>query len=246
LATDAGVGVDLGASGTLTLRPDVALPLPHLTLLADPTDNWSHSVDRFPEVPGTAPIWEAPVVVDAGPLMGSLFRQGRLGDSTLIEEWRVYADEPCVELHLTVNWREQRHLLKLVWPLGALGDSRLDGIMGAHLTRPNNGQECPLRDWTRLAHTALPIAVVSPDIFALDATPDRTRFTLLRSPLLTQHDPFPFHTARAVYADQGEHHFRIRFLAGAAVSPASLDQQALCLHRPPRAGDLTRGMPRGR
>jgi len=116
--------------------------------------------------------------------------------------------------------------------------------MDAHLTRPNDGRESPFRDWSLLTLGARKFAILSPDLFALDATPERLGLTLLRSPILTQHDPFPVLENRAVFADQGEHIFRIRFYAGATLSPAFLDGEALSLHRPPLMADLTRGMPR--
>lgn len=245
LANDCGCGVDLGLTPSLSLGPGLRLPLPRLDLVPDGSDNWSHSLDRFAEGPVLSPLWNASCLLDSGPLMASLLRTGRLGDSLVSEEWRVYAGEPFVELRLTVNWREAMRLLKLVCPFpAAAAAERLDGIPGAALARPNNGREVPVQDWSRLSLPQGQAALVSPDVYALDATPWRARFTLLRSPILTQHDPPPYDPSRAVYADQGEHLFRIRFYGGAALAPDFLTAQALMLHRPVLVADHTRGMPR--
>ncbi len=226
------------AAGTMSFG-DRVLPLPRLHLLDDETDNWSHGVDRFPEGPAESPAWNAPTLIDSGPLMGALLQTGRIGDSALRAEWRVYAGQPFVELRLRVHWRATQRLLKLVWELPDQGATREDGIPGGHLARPNNGREVPLRDWTRLAAAA----VLSPDVYAADATPHRLRLTLLRGPLLTWHIPFTPAPERATPSDQGVHDFLIRFY-GIAATLEYLDTQAAMLHRPLLVADWTKGMAR--
>ncbi len=129
--------------------PAMRLPVPRLELLDDRTDNWSHSVDRYPDGPITSPSWSAPCVLDSGPLMAALLQTGRVGDSTLSAEWRIYAETPFIELRLTINWRERNKVLKMMLALPAPVPERLDGIPGAYLRRVNTGAERPLRDWSR-------------------------------------------------------------------------------------------------
>ena len=240
-----GIALRLAGEGAL-LFPALQLPLPRLDLLDDRTDNWSHSVDRYPEGPVTSPGWSAPCALDDGPLLAALLQTGRVGDSTLRAEWRLFADAPFIELRLTINWRERNKLLKMTLPLPASVPERLDGIPGAHLTRANSGVERPLRDWTRFTLgdkvPELHYGVVCPEVYALDATARRARLTLLRSPLLTQHEPNLGMAPRGTVADQGEHHFLFRFFCGADVTPELLDRHSLMLHRPLLAADLTRGM----
>lgn len=241
-ATD-GPDLIFGTANGISFPSLLWLALPRLDLIADGTDNWSHAVDRYPDGPITSPVWDAPFALDNGPLMAALQQTGRVGDSTLRAEWRVYAGEPFVELRLAVNWRERDRLLKLVLPLDGNASTRRDGIPGASLERPTDGREYPMRDWTLARQGKTAVAVVSPDIYALDMTPTRVRFTLLRSPLLTHHDPNLGMVSRFTVADQGPHEFRLRFYAGAALKPEYLDQQAAMLHRPLVCADLTRGMP---
>ncbi len=84
--------------------------------------------------------------------------------------------------------------------------------------------------------------MVCPDVYALDATPWRARLTLLRSPLLTHHEPNLGMALRGTVADQGEHHFLFRFFCGEEVPRKLLDRHSLMLHRPLVTADLTRGM----
>jgi len=210
-----------------------------LDLVSDPSDTWSHGLDRYAEEPVARAVWDAPQPADSGPLMASVLQAGRLGASDLLAEWRVYRDEPCTELRLRVMWLARHAVLKLTLPLPAPVADRLDGIPGGSLRRANDGCERPLRDWTWLGPD---LAVVCPDVFALDATRARVRLTLLRSPLMAHHDPHPAAAPRATVADQGGHEFRFRFWYGAAATPEQLETTALGWQRPLVLADLTRGM----
>jgi alpha-mannosidase len=224
----------------------VELPLPSLALVDDRSDNWSHGIDAFPEGPVTSASWNEPCVMIRGALLSSLLQTGRIGNSTLRAEWRVFAGEPFVELKLTVHWMETMKLLKLVWPLAGAPGTRRDGIAGGSLIRENDGKERPLRDWTLVAGNgpAPAVGVACPEVFALDGTPWRLRFTLLRSPVMTHHDPNHGTALNGIHADQGVHEFRFRFFAGAGATAARLERDALMLQRPLAVADFTRGMPR--
>ncbi len=231
------------ADARLMWREKVELPLPALWLLDDPSDTWSHGSDRYAPEPRAVARWEAPQVVDTGPLMASVMQVGRIGDSRLHREWRVFDEDPWVELRLRVHWCEQHRLLKLVVsPPGGIA-SRRDGIPAGDLVRPLDGCERPLRDWSLLElANGQRLGVVCPEVFAVDVDRRRARFTLLRSPLMGHHEPDPALAPRPAYSDQGEHSFVFRFMAG-AVEPTALEHQARMMQQPLLAADLTRGMP---
>jgi alpha-mannosidase len=224
------------------------IPIVHLAGIAlnvslvideDPTDNWSHNIDRFAEIQPKTPAWDWPKVLENGPLLAARIQRGTYGRSEYSWEWRAYRNSEFVEMILRMHWCEKRRLAKLVVHLPDRPVDRLDGTMDGHLLRINDGCERPMRDWTRTATTA----ILSPDAYALDATPERIRLTLVRSPILTQHDPAEIRFDRAVYADQGTHVFRFRFY-GKDTATETLDREALHLHRPIMTADWTRGMPR--
>jgi alpha-mannosidase len=212
------------------------LPMPVLALIEDNSDTWSHGIDRYAEDALIVSRLDAPSELDRGPLMRSWVGSGTIGRSDWRAEWRVYAGEPFIELRLRVLWREAHRLLKLVWPQSNVAE-RIDGVAGTHLRRPNSGRELPLRDWTSSSAGA----IVTPDVYAIDATPVRVRLTLLRSPILAHHDPHNGVSPTARISDQGEHEFRFRFFGG-SVEPGILNRHAWNMHRPPLIGDLTRGM----
>ncbi|HEY3283277.1 MAG TPA: glycoside hydrolase family 38 C-terminal domain-containing protein [Armatimonadota bacterium] len=243
-ATPEGVRLCLGAAPSMGFPGVPSLPLPRLHLIPDHTDNWSHSVDRYPQGPADSPQWGAPCLLDQGPLMASFLQTGTLGRSELSAEWRVYAGDPYVELLLRVLWLERLRLLKLVVPLPFEAANRRDGVLGGSLERHLQGKECPVRDWMLLSGGSSAAGLVCPDVYGADATPWQVRLTLLRAPMMTDHDPGPVRKPRVTYADQGEHTFRFRFFAAPSLSPDLLESHALMLHRPLATADLTRGMKR--
>ncbi len=236
----AGSGVDLRGEGRVDSPGGLSAPLPRLDLIVDRRDNWTHTIDRYPGGPVVSATWDAPCVLHDGPLMAALYRTGRIGDSDVREEWRVYHDMPFVELRLRVHWAECQKLLKLVWPTAGGEDERMDGIPGGRLVRQNDGREYPLQDWTLCGN----VGVVCPDAYALDGLPRRLRFTLLRSPFVTHHDPAGITRVDAPWTDQGVHTLRFRFYLGEAATAERLEADALALHRPPLSAALTRGMKR--
>ncbi len=211
-----------------------------LDLINDPTDTWSHGLDRYAET-GASAQWTPLMPVDAGPLMRSWTQNGTVGESRLKAEWRIYAGQNCSELRMRVDWRETHKILKLALPL-PLAAQRVDGTLGGQTPRANDGRELPLQNWTFLpTREEETPGIVCPDVFAGDALPGRVRLTLLRSALMAHHDPYPAQGPRTVVSDQGTHPFRFEFWTG-GVSPEKLDARGLQMHRPPLFADLTRGM----
>ena len=237
------VGLKL-AAGQMLLGGLLA-PLPRLDLLVDASDTWSHGVDRYIEGPALSANWNHPALIEFGPLRAAMIQTGVIGHSPLRAEWRLYAGEPFVELILRVDWREEQKLLKLVCTAPEAFQHRTDGILGGHLERPLNGQELPLRDFTLLGiKDNRALGIVCPDLYAMDATAQRVRLTLLRSPLMAHNKPNPTGTStRSQYADRGEHSFRFRFWAGTNLTPPMLDRQALMMQRPLVYAFVTNGMP---
>lgn len=232
------------AGGQLTWAAGLTLPLPALQLIADPSDTWSHSIDRYAgDVVATA-TWAPPQVVDRGPLLASLIQTGTIGTSRLHREWRVYANEPWVELRLRVHWQEHHRVLKLTLTPPAPIVRRWDGIPGGVLERHLDGVERPLHDAVLLELAdGRRLGSACPEIFALDADATQTRLTLLRSALMAHHDPDPPTTPRPQYSDQGEHLFILRLAADPGLTAEALVAHARQMQQPLCAADLTRGMP---
>jgi alpha-mannosidase len=243
LGVTSGSSIRLGTEGELKLPFLEAMPLPKLVLYDDPTDTWSHGIDRYAHKNPQTAIWQPARVMDKGPLMVSVIEVGTIGSSRVQAEWRIYKGFPMVECLLRVLWSEQRRVLKFEIDLPMDVAERHDGILGGSIVRPSDGRELPLRDWVRLCFTKkAEMAIVAPEVYALDGTPRRIGLTLLRSPLMAWHEPNPGINVRGIHSDRGEHFFRFRFLSGETLSNASLDQMSFGWQRPPLTADFTRGM----
>jgi alpha-mannosidase len=241
-----GPAIDLGEKRSMSFPGAASFPLPNLVSLVDRTDTWAHGVDRFARDEFDCEQWLSPETLEEGPLRGTLFQQGGIGDSMLAAEWRLFRDADWIECVLRVNWRGQHRVLKLDWNLPGRIIERRDGVMGGCLPRRPDGRELPLRDWTLLnmeqAGRRVDVAIVAPDVYALDVVSDRVSLTLLRGTVMACHEPNPGTHARRVFSDHGEQKFRFRFLAAPSIVPDELEAIALALNRPPLSAELTRGM----
>jgi hypothetical protein len=217
-----------------------------LDTIDDPTDTWSHGVDRYEEPGCTRWLWSEAEVQETGPLMASVRQAAQCRSSNCDAEWRVYSGEAFLELRLRVRWQETRKILKLSvsLPSGA-SIHRADAAPGGWVWRRNGGQESPIHGWTRIdLGGGAALGVVCPTVFALDATTERLRLTLLRSSLMAHHRPYEGPMSHGRVGDIGEHDFLIRFYGGTGAPDADrLSEEATALQRPPIAGDLTSGMP---
>ncbi|MGN0867759.1 MAG: glycoside hydrolase family 38 C-terminal domain-containing protein [Oligosphaeraceae bacterium] len=216
--------------------------LPELVSYPDPSDTWSHGMSHYAETGEERPVWESPRLVEEGPFLREVLQEGRIGESRLLRIFRIASEHSRVEMRLRVEWQERNRILKLVLPYPGAGDTRTDGICAGSLERPQDGWERPVQRWTRLplaGETPEELAIVCPDVFALDATTERVRLTLLRSCQLAHHDPAPGGRADVRFSDRGEHDFRFLFSVGEHTGN-DLDQRAYALLRPVLYADLTR------
>jgi len=243
LRLTSGAAKSSGPAGD-AVQPLTGAPMLGLHLYQDPSDTWSHGIDRYTQTPTATAAWNPPALADSGPLMACLIQKGRIGHSLLEIEYRFYQDKSRYDALLRVQWMESEKILKLTLPLPAGGVRRYDGIPGGELERPLGGRESPLANRT-LIHLAdgRRLGVVCPEVYALDCTPALLRLSLLRSPLMAHHEPAPARDLRTTVADHGTHDFRFRFFFGPKVNGKLLDEQALAWQRPLLYADLTRGMP---
>jgi alpha-mannosidase len=244
ISNDIGIGVTGGVLPRISFaRADITLT-PQIELIDDPSDTWSHDINRYNGPVVARARWHTPQILDSGPLMASLFLRSEVSRSRLTAEYRVYAGKPWIELRLGVNWQETHKVLKLTFRAKAFGERRIDGILGGSLVRESTGAELPVQNWTLLTFEGgAKLGIVCPDVFALDATRKEVRLTLLRSAMLANHDPHPATYPRGTVADQGMHEFRFRIWAGDQVTPAALEKESVQIQAPPLFADATKGMP---
>lgn len=188
---DKARGIDLvaGASGA------------HVSVSEDPTDTWGHRVVSY-AWPGTDMNPTRILLHEAGPVRASIRVEREWGRSVLVEEFILGLDSDALEVRVTVDWREQAHLLKLRVPL-ALDDAQATyEIPYAALERPVDGAEEPAQMWVSLSGSRdgrfAGLAVVNDAKHAYDCSPANSPeqgnspsigITAVRSPVYAWHDP---------------------------------------------------------
>ena len=207
----------------------------------DPSDTWSHGIDRFAGPVAGCFTVRASAVEESGPVRSALRFEGSFGASTLEMSVRAYAGDPRLELDVRIDWRERLRVAKLVLVFAGPIAQRTDGIQEMGLERPQDGREYPLIDWSVVHAGGGAFGVACPDCFALSGEGREVAFTLLRSPAFAWHDPAALEQGQPHrHTDRGEHRFRFAFRAGDGAERCEADAEGL--HRPPACLDWTKGM----
>jgi alpha-mannosidase len=205
----------------------------HLGIVVDdPSDTWSHGVDRYP-VAGVEMRCDSVVLVEQGPVRTTVeicatHGESRLRTTVVLPE---DADLP-VDLRVALDWRDQHRLLRLAYPLGA---RRFEyEIPAGWIARPDDGREVPGHRWVRAVRPDLVVAVANDAKYSYAAQDGTLFITAVRSPVFAHHDPMTLQPGtRYRHMDQGEQRFIIRVQAAPDLSRCDAWRLADALLRPP-------------
>jgi len=135
-----------------------------------------------------------PEIIEAGPLRARLRTYLTYGNTTLRQEYVIYANLPRLELQYTGRWQEQDRVLKIGFPF-YVPDSRAQfEIPFGAMARPMNGEEVPMQKWLDLSNEQFGVTVVNDGKYSADVKDGFVRITALRS---------------ATSLDQGEQQFNL-------------------------------------
>jgi alpha-mannosidase len=223
----------------------------HTQVCEDPTDTWGHRVVSY-AWPGAAMRTTRVVLRESGPLRARLRIEREWGRSTLVEELVLGHRSDALEVRVTLDWREQAHLLKLRVPVALDSPVSTYEIPFGVLERPVDGGEHPGQSWVDVSGTSsgpggrrAGLALVNDakhgyDVLPPDAARGTTTslgVTAVRSPVYSWHDPRLLDPS-GVYAfqDQGRQSFRYLLVAHAGDwREAGLARRAAELGSPVRA-----------
>lgn len=196
----------VGAEGAL-------LPLNQLVLYRDRPRRWEawnldeDYTDVAKPLDGTA---ESIEVIEGGPLRGIVECRRDFGEgSTLVQRYVLRAGERRVEVETTVDWHEDRRLLRALFPTAIRASHWTCGTQFGHLERRTHKNdpwdlarfEVPGRRWMDLSQPGLGLAVLDHGIVGRSGVGGTLGVSLLRAP--TFPDP---------EADRGENRFRYALL----------------------------------
>jgi alpha-mannosidase len=193
-------------------------------VLEDLSDTWSHDINRLGGKQLGNFVQTRSFLEESGPLRANLVWEGSFRHSKIQMQTRIYRDENWMELVIHLLWNEPQAILKMILSPKAKFTSRLDGCAGGSQERSLDGHEYPFQDWTLLKNAGGSLAVISPDIFGVDAQKENIRFTLVRSPAYAHHHPATLDdkTRRYQFIDMGEHEYRVLIGSADKFNPKQL------------------------
>jgi len=164
-------------------------------------------------------------LIETGPLRARLRIERSWGRSTLVEELILGHRSDALEVRVTLDWREQAHLMKLRFPVALSDPEATYEIPFGSLRRPVDGAEEPAQSWVDLSGAwigdpsrRVGLAVVNNGKHGYDVSPPGSPspavgspsigITAVRSPVYSWHDPRLLDPDGSyTYQDQGVQQF---------------------------------------
>jgi alpha-mannosidase len=172
---------------------------PHTQICQDPTDTWGHRVVSY-RWPGAVMPTTRMTLREHGPLRARLRVERAWHRSTMVEEFVLHHRGDALEARVTIDWREQAHLLKLCFPTAVADPVATYEIPFGTRRQPADGGEKPAQSWVDVTGTvdgrAAGFAVVNNAKHGYDVSPGAPDgdtpsigITAVRSPVYSWHDP---------------------------------------------------------
>jgi alpha-mannosidase len=119
-------------------------------VLEDPDDTWGHKTVAYDREVGRFSAAEFKVI-ESGPERGRIQITTHFGDSTLLQDYMLYASSPDLRCRLTVNWKEYYKVLKIAFPIMLNVGTLTSSIPYGFIERSMNGEEEPGQTWIDLS-----------------------------------------------------------------------------------------------
>jgi len=226
-----------------------------LVVLEDPSDTWSHGVDRFDGEVGAFEVIGEPAVVEWGPIRWTVRLAGRWGRSRAWQDFSLTRGRKQVDVRLALDWHEEHRILKLRVPTRLRGGEATFEIPYGAIVRPPTGDEEPAQRWVDLSGRlgcggAAPpygVALLNDSRYGFDVRDAEIRMSVVRSPIYAFHDPAEVVADETYeYTDQGRHVVRYAIVphrgtwreAAVVRRAAELNRPCLVLQEPVHEGVL--------
>jgi alpha-mannosidase len=212
-------------------------------VIEDNSDTWSHNVFHFNKVIGA---FEATSVkrVEHGPVKSVIRVTSAYGTSKLVQDFTMYRELDQIDVKVTVDWREQFKMLKMVFPVNFIFTRQSYEIPYGYIEREHNGEEEPGQSWidysgsTRKSGTLYGLSLLNDAKYSYSIHNKELAMTVLRSPIYAHHDPLkPDPHGHYSFIDQGVQHFNYTLLpheggweqAGTVKRAAELNQRPISI-----------------
>jgi alpha-mannosidase len=196
-------------SGTEMLSAPANVPL----VMHDPSDTWSHGVPSFREEIGRFEGEAGIQVVEVGPVRARVLAVMEFGESTLVQDIRLYRGVPRIDVVLTVDYHGEHEFLKLSFPTTVSEATATYESAYGFAVREANGTEEPAQKWADVSGV-LPggaaggLAVLNDGRYGYDIAEGELRLSVLRTPIYCFHEPeVQDDRKRYEFTDQGMQSF---------------------------------------
>ncbi|MCC7450495.1 MAG: alpha-mannosidase, partial [Anaerolineae bacterium] len=153
-------------------------------------------------------------LVEHGPVKSVIRVTSAYNASTLVQDFTVYRALDQIDVHVTVDWREQFKALKLRFPINVHFHKVTSEIPYGHIERFANGQEEPGQSWVDVSGSSIDtgdlygVSILNDGKYSLDVNVRDIGLTVLRSPIYAHHIPSaPQPDGHYSFMDHGIQHF---------------------------------------
>lgn len=228
-------------------RPDV---------IEDKSDTWSHNVFHFNNKVGEF-IATSVQRVEHGPVKSVIRVTSEYGSSKIVQDFTLYKQLDYIDVKVTVDWREQFKMLKLVFPINLVFTKQTYEIPYGFKEREHNGEEEPgqswvdyggiLRDIGEHGGTSYGVSLMNDAKYSYSIMNKELAMTVIRSPIYAHHDPVvPDPQGHYSFIDQGIQTFNYRLLphqgsweqAGTVKHALELNQRPITIIESYHEGEL--------
>mgnify|MGYP002338692164 CR=1 FL=1 len=174
-------------------------------------------------------------VLETGPVRGLIRQKRSFGDSEIVQDIVLYKGSKRIDIETTVDWHEEKVLLKSHFPIRVRADEATYEVQYGHYNRPTHSNtswdqarfEVFHQKWVDVAEYGYGAALLNDGKYGVNVEGSTIGLSLLRAPK----SPDP-------EADMGKHHFTYSLLPHRGdFREAGVIEEAYDLNDPARAGE---------
>lgn len=182
-------------------------------VMKDESDTWSHDVLSFREQIGVF-VPTRVYRTEEGPVRTTIRVESAYGASRLLQDFTIYPGKNAVDVKVSVDWRECREALKLLFPVNVNFPEANYEIPYGVIGKEGNGHEQPMQNWADVSGLTpgrgniSGVAIVNDGKYSAHVYTKEIGLTVLRSPIFAHHNPYvPDDSQTYRYIDHGMQSF---------------------------------------
>lgn len=179
----------------------------------DPSDTWSHGVQRYDQVAGDFAVDQVQLI-EQGPVKSVMRVTSTYQGSTLVQDFILYREFRRIDVKARIDFHEKFSVLKVCLPTMGSADHATYETPYGYTVRDTTGEEVPAHGWTDLTGARSDsshlygLAVINDGKYSVSTTANTINLTILRSPIYAHHDPLvPDVAVSYSHLDQGVQEF---------------------------------------